>query len=313
MSRTNITDLDLNLLVALEALLTEESVTRAARRLDRSQPALSHSLRHLREVFEDQLLVPGQGGMQPTPLAQSLRAPLERVMLQIESLVHTEPDFEPGSTRRSFTMGCPDLFGVIVEDVVEWFAGEAPAARFDMVAPDFEDFEHVLETGRQDVTLGPTPAQASAQLRQRYLGDVEWCCLVRADHPVLSSSFTLETWTAYPHVVVHYRQHAASVVADAIEARGARRRIGASVPGFLFAPRVVAATDYIYTAPHMLASHAQREIGLVALRPPIELPEMSASIIWHERWDADAGHKWFREGVWTRVQRRWDDFPDFEG
>lgn len=306
MNNMNIAALDLNLLVALDALLREESVTQAARRLGKSQPALSHTLRRLRDVFDDQLLVPAHGGMRPTPKADSLRAPLERVLRQIEALVRAETAFVPASSARTFTIGCPDLLGVVLEDLVSWFAREAPRAQFEMAPADFNELERSLETGRHDVVLGPVPEVASRGLRQRGIGKIDWTCLVRPGHPVLAGEFTLDEWVSFGHVVVLVGRREHSVVDAAIQAAGRSRKIAVTVPSFLLAPRAVITTDFIYTAPHILAVHAQREHGLVALRPPIEIPGMQVSVMWHERWDADPGHMWFRDGIWAQSKRTWD-------
>lgn len=312
MQEMNIAELDLNLLVALDALLREESVTQAARRLGKSQPALSHTLGRLRDVFDDQLLVPGKGGMKPTPKADSLRAPLERVLRQIESLISVETQFEPASTTRSFTIGCPDLFGIVLESVVTWFAGQAPRAHFEMSSSNLDELEGALEAGRHEIVLGPVPDQATSQLRQRYVGKLEWCCLVRPDHPVLTGEFTLDNWVAFGHVMVAYGHRARSMVGAAIQSAGSSRRVAVTVPSFLAAASAVANTDYILTAPHMLAAHAGRQHGLVPVRPPIELPITHVGVMWHERWDADAGHEWFRTGVWRQIKDRWDDKPVFD-
>ncbi len=309
MHEIDLRDIDLNLLVTLEALLQEQNVTRAAERLGRSQPAASHALARLRELFDDPLLVSGRGGMKPTPKAQALRVPLERALRQVESVLAAERVFEPAATTRTFRLGCPDLLANFFTDLLGWMVAEAPQASLEVDTYYGVDMEQALETGRFDVVVAPIPEKATTRIRQRRVGAVDWYCLMRRGHPALDGPFDVDAWVRYPHVMVVSGDASPSLVDLALEQAGARRRVGLTVPQFLLGPPAVAASDLIFTAPHMLAADAVARWDLVARPTPLAVPRVDAAILWHERWDADDGHAWLRKGVLEAVRERWNHMP----
>lgn len=309
MHEINLANIDLNLLVALEALLQEQHVTRAARRLGRSQPAASHALSRLRELFDDPLLVAGAGGMQPTPLADSLRDPLERALRQVESVLATERTFDPATTHRSFSLGCPDILATFLPHVLSWMEDEAPSARMEVDAPYLDEFEEDLGQGRYDAIVAPLPEEATSRIRQRRIGAVSWYCLLRPDHPALDGGFDLESWVAYPHVVVRQERAGVNLIDVMVQEAGLSREIGLTIPQFLLGPPAVETTDLIYAAPHILAADAVQRYDIVARPLPVEAPQVDGAVLWHERWDADPGHRWFRTGIWQAIEQRWDVAP----
>jgi DNA-binding transcriptional LysR family regulator len=305
----DLTDIDLNLLVALEALLKEQHVTRAARRLGRSQPAASHALARLRDLFDDPLLVSGSGGMQPTPLAESLREPLERALRQVESVLATERRFDPSTTARTFSLGCPDILAAFLPRILAWMESEAPGARMEVDAPYLDEFEEDLGQGRYDAIVAPIPDEATSRIRQGRVGAVSWYCLVRPEHPALEGGFDLESWVAYPHVVVRQERAGVNLIDAMIEEAGLSRDIGLTIPQFLLGPPAVESTDLIYAAPHILAADAVQRYDIVARPLPVPAPEVDAAVLWHERWDADPGHRWFRTGIREVLRESWDVAP----
>jgi DNA-binding transcriptional LysR family regulator len=308
----NLPDIDLNLLVALEALLQEQHVTRAARRLGRSQPAASHALSRLRELFDDPLLVSGAGGMQPTPLAESLLEPLERALRQVESVLVTERGFDQATTTRSFSLGCPDLLATFLPSLLTWMEGQAPGATMEVDSPYLDNVEDDLGKGRFDVIIAPIPDAATSRIRQRRVGAVRWYCLMRPGHPALDAEWGLESWVSYPHVVVRQERAGVNLIDVAIEAAGLSREIGLTIPQFLLGPPAVETSNLIYAAPHILAADAVERYDLVARPLPVDPPPVDAAVLWHERWDADDGHRWFRTGIWEALKTRWDVVPDSE-
>lgn len=296
---------DLNLLITLDALLAERSVTRAARRLGLGQPAVSHALARLRALLADPLLVRSGRTMIPTPRAEALREPLTRVLADVTRLVRQEASFDPSETTRRFTVICHDLLATALPRVVARLRTEAPGARLELVARSRDDADALLD-GRADLFLGPVPSVGPG-LRTRGLGALHFGVVARRDHPALADGrpLSLGDWIAYPHVVV---RSGGSSVGRALAHEGVTRVVGLVVPSFLAALVVVAETDLFFAAPQELLQPAAMRLGLTVLAPPVPIPAMPVAAVWHERFDADPGHRFLRTRVSDEILaslRRW--------
>lgn len=284
---------DLNLLRILEALLDEQSVTGAARRLGVTQSAVSHALARLREQLDDALFVRTTRGMSPTPRAEELREPLRRGLAALREAVDGRM-FEPASATRTFTIAMTDQLGITILPTLSVnLAARAPSVDLN-IAPVVRNIERALESGTAELVLtGSTrPLDASA-LKRQLLFDEELVCIVRADHPV-RDRLTLERFCGMGHVLVSPRGGGGGIVDDVLAKQGIRRRVAVTVPHFIVAPHVIAATDYVLTVAASLAHTLAPVLGLRILEPPIELPRASYWQLWHERTHADPGHKWLR-------------------
>ncbi len=295
--------LDLNLLVALSALLEVGSVTAAAAQVGVTQSAMSHTLRRLRGLFDDALLVRAGAGMAPTPRAAALREPLRAALSGLARALDAGQDFEPATTERVFRMASPDVFDALVlPTLLARFAARAPRAGL-VVAPGLDDLRARLATGALDVAVvprlltaaeaaddfGPTLADA---LRTRRLLVDHFRVFVRVGHP-LAGPLDAGTFAALDHLLVSPTGRGEGVVDVALAARGLRRRVVLRVPDFGTALAVVADTDLVLTAPGALQHRAARR-GLRTLDVDLDLPRHAVGLVWHPRFDADAGHRWFR-------------------
>lgn len=302
--------IDLNLLVALDALLAERSVTAAAKRLGLTQPTTSHALARLRALLGDPLLVRAGRAMVRTPRADALAPALSRALLELSRALAAEPPFDPKVTTRSFVVACPDLLAPLVPAIARRLAVEAPRAALELRAPLGADLPTALATSGVDLALAPAPSDAPGVIA-RSLGALRWCVLARRGHPLLRgrarARLTLASWTRWPHVVVRTGSESRSVVGDAIARAGGARRVGLVVPGFLVVPHVVAATDLLGAAPRELVLPLARTLGLELLEPPVAMPPIPVAALWHERWHADAGARWARELVAGEVGRALDE------
>ncbi len=298
--------MDLNLLVALEALLETRSVTAAARRLRVGQPAMSHALGRLRAVFGDPLLVRAGRGLEPTPRAEALVAPLGRVLRDAAELLRVEASFEPARSRRTFRLVCPDLTLTALPEVLAALVAAAPHVRLDVRQPGVGAIE-ALAAGGDDLALAAAPAVADAPgYVQRALGQVDWAIFLRARHPLAVAhkrKVSLAGWLAHPHVVVRTGSSSPSMVERVIAGAGHARRVGLVAPGFLAAAQVVARTDLVLAAPRQLLAAAAADLGLVVRAPPLALPAVRTVAVWPERLHLDPAHRWFR-GVVADVLAR---------
>ncbi|MEZ4301958.1 MAG: LysR family transcriptional regulator [Polyangiaceae bacterium] len=289
--------LDLNLLTALDVLLAERNVTRAARKLGLTQSSASHALARLRDMLGDPLLVREGRGMVPTPRAEALAAPLRRALTELRRVVATEGGFDPATSSRTFTLGCPDLVMSLLPELVAALAAGAPHVRLDTVLSTGLESLAALGAGAVDAVLGPAPEQPPSGLASRVLGGVAHVVLARKGHPALARGkrWTLDAWLSYPHVVVRTGSAGPGAIGLAIARAGKERTIGMTAPSFLVAPFVVAETDFFYAGPRELLTSLARSLGLVTLDVPLSLPQIPVALLWHERMTADPGHTWFRE------------------
>jgi DNA-binding transcriptional LysR family regulator len=313
MQPIHLSQIDVNLLVGLDTLLRERSVTAAARRLGLSQSAMSHQLRRLRELFDDPLLVGGRGGMVTTPLAETLEGPIRRALLDLGRAIRGELSFDPATAERTFTVATKDSVELLgLPPLLELLSREAPGIRVHG-RPIGPSTFNALQEGDVDLVIGPDVEAARGLpfpgLRCRVLVRGGHACVMRKGHPVLAKArreggLTLERYLALRHVHVHVPgANEGSIVDDALAARGLARevvaRVGYSVSG-LFA---VAASDLVVTLPLGVVEPLAAMLSLELLEPPLPLPDNLLVMTWHERFEEDPANKWLRGAV-VRVNDR---------
>jgi DNA-binding transcriptional LysR family regulator len=313
--------IDLNLVVAFDALARERSVTRAARVMGVTQSAMSHTLRRLRALLRDPVLVRTGDGMVLTPRAASLVVPLRSGLVTLGRTLLTPSVFDPLTARRVFSLATLDLFDVLVmPPLLAHLRTAAPGLDLRLVSAlrgrGGPTLSEQLETGEVDLATVPRfersargPAEPrAAGLVQRTLFRDGFACFLRADHPVLggraerAKPLTLESYLTLSHALVSPGGDAVGPVDEALAKRRLERRIVLSVPQFTAALSIVARSELVLTAPSALAGAGCRELGMVVLPPPLPLPEHTVSLVWHERFSSDAGHHWLREQLFVLAQ-----------
>jgi len=295
---------DLNLLVALDALARERSVTKAAERVGVTQSAMSHTLRRLRELFGDPLLVRGRGGMVLTPRAEALAVPLRSGLVSLARTLAEPPTFEPEHASRTFRIVSPDLFDALVlPTLLQRLGHEAPAVDLAVV-PMPKRLSDSLETGEVDlaihpVLLDPQPfdlgLHIDAELQRRTLFRDSFRCFVRHDHPVLGSRrLSLKAYTRLHHILVSPGGEGPGVIDRVFDAHGLQRRIALRIPHFATALEVIAQSDLVLTGPSSLRKWSVA--STLASRPaPLDIPEHAITMIWHPRFTEEPGHRWLRQ------------------
>ena len=297
--------IDLNLLVALDALACERSVTKAAERAGVTQSAMSHTLRRLRELFDDPLLVRGRGGMVLTPRAEALTVPLRSGLVSLARTLAAPEPFAPEHASRTFRIVSPDLFDTLVlPTLLRRLTQEAPAVDLAVV-PAPRRLADSLETGDVDlaihpVLLDPHPfdigTRVDPELQSRTLFRDSFQCFLRNDHPALSgrSRLTVKAYARLKHILVSPGGEGPGLVDRFLEEKGERRRIVLRVPHFATALEVVAQSDLVLTAPSSLAECSPA--SALASRPaPFAIPEHAITMIWHPRFREDPAHQWLRQ------------------
>jgi DNA-binding transcriptional LysR family regulator len=294
---------DMNLFAAFDALLRERSVTRAAQRVGVTQSAMSHTLRRLRELFGDPLLVRGRSGMVLTPRAEALVGPLRSGLASLRHALEQPLPFEPAHARRSFRLVSPDLFdSLALPPLLGRLRDEAPGVNVSVV-PRPRDLGAALESGEVDLAVVPVwlddsaePMDGAAALRRRSLFRDRLCCYLRAGHPALDrrGRLSLAKYAALAHVLVSPQGEGPGVVDVCLAERGRERRVALRVPHFSSALAVVVESDLVLTAPSSLARLAGNASRLVSTRAPLALPEHAVTMVWHARFGDDLAHRWLR-------------------
>jgi DNA-binding transcriptional LysR family regulator len=290
----DIRNIDLNLLVALDALLAERSVSRAAVRLHLSQPAASALLARLRELFGDPLLLRSARGMLPTPRALELLGPVRQVLDEIEAIVQPRAAFDPASASLAFTLSASDYVEyALLPKLVDYLEHKAPGVRLKVRSLDLQLVAMQMESGEVDLCItGLQNAAPGLHLRPLYTERL--VSVVRRNHPGVGARLTLDQFCSLEHIQVSVRGSGFSTrIDEALAALGRKRRARLAVPHFLLVPEIVARSDMISALPERLARGYAKQLRI--LEPPVELQEFTVGEMWHERNERDPAQQWLRD------------------
>lgn len=293
MHEIDVAAMDLNLLVVLDVLLQERNVTRAARRLRRTQSATSHALARLREQLGDPVLVRLGNEMRPTPRAERLAGEVSRILRTIGRVLAHEGPFDPATTDRVFTLAGPDFVAATLPVLLARMAKATPSAGVELVPAGSGMLRDVAD-GRVDVAIAPTSAPKVDGLRSKALVSLDWAVYARRDHPA-ARSWSARTWARFPHVRVRTTAGGESPVDVAARAQKLSRRTGPYLPHFLLAPRLLAETDLLMTVPRAVFADVAPRFGLVALPCPVKLAPIELSMFWSAQLDREPAIVWFRQ------------------
>ena len=301
----NLSRLDLNLLVAFDALLTERSVTRAAARIGLGQSAMSHNLARLRTLFGDELLTRGADGMRPTPRALALADPVRVTLSQIQAAVLQREVFDPATADRTFRIGLADSIEVaVIPSLLARLSETAPAVSLRLRPIDRRTILEDLDTGRLDLGIGVFD-QGQIHHKRRALYSENFLCLFNPARVNFVPPLSLEDYLSVPHVLTSLTDDTHGAVDQALAKLKLRRSIALTTPGFLAVPFVLRRVPVITTMPSRLARYFADAFGLATSPAPIELPNFTISLLWHASFDHDPGHVWLRAGrSWARFGGR---------
>jgi DNA-binding transcriptional LysR family regulator len=289
----NLASLDLNLLVALDALLLEASVSRAAMRIGLSQPATSHALQRLREVLRDPLLVRVGARMELTPRAQALRGPLAQALDQVRGLF-VRDDFDAARSERHFRMMMPDLaVELLVPPLMEKITTLAPNLRLDIVpwrgpAIMTAEFARTLDLV---ISIG----DAFKGFHRQLLYQDSDALAVRRGHPVGAKLKRREAFLNARHVAVIIRGQNADLIDDWLRAKGVERQIALVVPGYIEALHVAARTDLVAFVPRRLIAALAKPLSLATVAPPLDPGIDEQFMFYPTRAQMDPGSIWLRK------------------
>lgn len=285
---------DIGLLLALDVLLEEQNVTRAAERLGLSQPAMSAQLARLRDLFGDPLLVQSGKRMIPTVRAAEIRQPLNRAIADLRATIRETKTFDPATSERTFRILSTDyLHRAVASDILQDIAQVAPHVRIAMIPLDTRRSWEVLERGDAELLVTSdrlTPQDAKA----RKLFNESFVFVQRKRHPRGNHAPDLAEFCAWNHVLVSPEGGGfVGAIDESLSRLGHHRRVVVSLPSFLLALPIVSTTDLVAVLPKRLANMMAGSMDVFPL--PFEAPDFNVMISWHARHHRDHGHQWIRE------------------
>lgn len=289
--KNDIRALDLNLLKALDALLDEGSVTRAAQRLSLTQPAVSGMLTRLRDYFGDPLFVRTSHGMVPTLRASELSVPVKQILTDIAILLKPM-QFDPMTAELTYTLVATDYaLKAVVVPLIAALKQHAPRIRIAVRSVDSERMYQQLSRGEVDLAL-VTPQTTPDDLHGRALYQEEYVCVARCHHPLAAASeMTLEQFCEQEHILVSTEGRFMGVTDEALAELSLTRRVGVSVNSFLVIPDILRSTDMIAVVPGRMVP-VDSDLAIIPL--PLNVPGFTKSMAWHERTHRDPAHQWIR-------------------
>lgn len=292
MNAPALSKIDLNLLVVLDVLLREKSVKRTADRLNLTSSAVSHALKRLRLLFDNELLVRDGRRMVPTVRGQGLAETLPPLLAQVEHALATPAPFDPATSTRSFRLAAPDFISPLLPHLLKVISEEAPGVSLELAA--FSPTAALdLNQGRYDAVIAPSFRQTD-EVRGVELGSWPWVTFGRKDHPGLVD-WSLENWAKFPHLQVSASSPSGRNPIDLAASKlGVTRNIGAVVPYFSMAAPIISETNMLLTVPSVAMRDSAEVYGLAERDLPFDMPPITLSLFHSAKFGDEPEIRWFR-------------------
>jgi len=298
MKSINLAAIDLNLLVAFEALLEQRSVTKAAEQLQIGQPAMSAALSRLRILFEDELFVRLGRQMQPTLKAQTIAPGILAALQQIRQTVTASQSFDPSSSNRTFAIGSSDYTSIVLMPPLLKFSHQtAPSINFQMIGFEKDNVGDLLEQGVIDLALGVFPApprqtQWEPIFEERFVG------IARQGHPaVKQDTMGLDSFVQLSHALATLRRDTTGAIDRALNKQNLERRIAFTTPHIMVLPFVIASSDLVAALPHRIALQLATICNLTIFELPVKTNPWMVSMLWSALNDQDEANYWLRNAI----------------
>lgn len=291
----HLSKVDLNLFVVFDAIYAEGGITRAARRLNLSQPAISHALGRLRAMFDDPLFTRRGGAMTPTPLARRAIEPVRQALQGLEVTLNKVDRFDPATAVKRFTVGMRNVAeSVVVPALMRSIAGSAPRIDISIVRTERRELERELSAGTLDAAIDVLLPLPEEILRQRV--DMEGLTVVaRRRHPRVPARLDLDTYLAQEHILVSSRRRGLSAEDFELGRHNLRRRVRLRCQNYFAACSVVSETDLLLTMPRRYATILNAQFGNRLLPFPLAAPELGTYVYWHANSAGDPANAWLRQ------------------
>jgi len=304
MKSINLAAIDLNLLVAFEALLDQRSVTKAAEQLQIGQPAMSAALSRLRILFDDELFVRLGRQMQPTLKAQAIAPGILTALQQIRQTVTASQTFEPSISDRTFTIGSSDYTSfVLMPPLLEFSLQNAPSINIRMIGFEKDRIGDLLEQGEIDVAVGvfpnpPRQTQWEPIFAERFVG------IARQGHPAIQQgTMSLEAFAQFPHALTTLRRDTVGAIDQALSEKNLARRVVFTTPHMMVLPFAIASSDLVAALPQRIALRLASVCNLTMFELPVKTKSWMVSMLWSTLSDQDEANRWLRNTIKAIAQK----------
>ena len=300
---------DLNLLPIFVALMEERGVTRAARRLGLTQPALSNALARLRTTMQDRLFIRARYGIEPTPSALELAPVIAEALARIDDAVLGQQDFDPAKAERLFTIA-PNGYAefVLAPAIAARLGAIAPGIRLRLTPYGNDLVETGVMSGMTAMVLGRM-VDPPDNLVVQHLMDDGFACVVRAGHPTVRERLSRKQFERLRNVNVLPPGRLRAGLYEALDRQGLRREVAVSVTTFLAVPEVVAVTDYCATLPRLICRRLAADPRLRVVPAPVDLGSFPVEMAWHVRYRHEPAHRWLRSMIGDVAKQLPDSRP----
>ena len=287
-------DIDLNLLVIFNQLLTERKVSKVAENLGLGQPAVSNALARLRKLFGDELFLRTSSGMQPTPFADQLAESIGYALGMIHGAVNARNSFDPASSKRSFSIGMTDIGEIyFLPLLMKRLQQVAPSVSISTVRNTAINLKDAMEAGHIDLAIGLLP-QLKAGFFQRRLFSQQYMCMFRKGHPLDKGKILQSEFFAADHVAIVSAGTGHGQVDEILDNSSPQRRVKLKVPHFVAVGHILQSTDLVATVPERLAERMAKPFNLKYLPHPVKLPQIAINLFWHAKYHKDPANQWLR-------------------
>jgi len=317
MKAPNFRTLDLNLLRVFDQVMAERNLTRAARNLSMTQPAVSNALNRLRAAMGDKLLVRSGYGVEPTPRAQALWPAIADALRQMESSI-APGDFTAAEATNTFVLSMADATAAeLMPGLVEIIEADAPGVSMRVIPLTTRDPRRLLDEGQIDVAVGFFPAVLADLMAQSQPGALaafghqrlyggEYVCVMRRDHPLAGMPMTLERYCSAHHLLVSFSGRPFGFIDESLASLGRKRRVVLTVNQFFTAGRVVAGSDLLTVLPRHFVKVTGMAHELVLCDLPFDVPRVHVDSLWHRRQAQRSDHAWLRLAIAAAAKKAFE-------
>ncbi|MDP3795641.1 MAG: LysR family transcriptional regulator [Polaromonas sp.] len=292
-------DIDLNLLVIFNQLLTERKVSKVAENLGLGQPAVSNALARLRKLFGDELFLRTSTGMQPTPFADQLAESIGYALGMIHGAVNARNSFDPATSKRTFSIGMTDIGEIyFLPPLMEKIQKVAPAVSISTVRNTSINLKDSMEAGHVDLAIGLLP-QLKAGFFQQRLFTQQYVCMFRQGHPLDKKKIQPSDFFAADHVAIVSAGTGHGIVDEILDKNSPQRKVKLTVPHFVAVGHILQSTELVATVPERLAERMAIPFNLKYVAHPIKLPQIAINLFWHAKYHKDPANQWLRSLIFN--------------
>ena len=292
-----LSDVDLNLFVAFDAIYTEGNLTRAGEIIGITQPAVSNSLSRLRKLFDDPLFVRTAEGMVPTPVAQNIIGSVRQALGLIRSSVQESEMFDPKVSDKRFRVSMTDLSQAII---LPWLYGqimqESPDVSIDCYHVHRRDMNIELASGNLDLAID-IPLSPDSQIKQAPLFSHPHVAVIREDHPMVKDQLDINTYLSLQHIHISSRRGGLGHVDLTLGKMGRKRKIALRTQHYRATPQLISRTDLVLTVPKVFADFLTNVSPVRYLNLPFNVPNLETFLYWHGSTDKDQANQWMRNMI----------------